>query len=284
MGNEGEVIVVVTSSHAPGQGGPPVTVGLRRITLAGEIDPSFGLGTPSVAPPIGGQIVGLFSPPGASASDYSAYTTYRIGGICWLDGTLYVVGTGFSGGATEVDELFDGSVIIVEHPVYNYLVLTQWSGAGLRDTTDPAAVQELGGKPMPVLVCHRRAAGIAHHPDRVRRRWYPLGPNGHSCRPHLHRLQLSHARTGAIPDQSPAGPRHNLRRRRDRSHPRPRPQPIRLRRVPAWQNAMHARVRRPDFIPDQDRDRPRTLPVVPRRRRQIRLAAAGARRHAIGGA
>lgn len=147
MGNEGEVIVVVTSSHAPGQGGPPVTVGLRRITLAGEIDPSFGLGTPSVAPPIGGQIVGLFSPPGASASDYSAYTTYRIGGICWLDGTLYVVGTGFSGGATEVNELFDGSVIIVEHPVYNYLVLTQWSGAGLRDTTDPAAVQELGANP-----------------------------------------------------------------------------------------------------------------------------------------
>ena len=119
----------------------PVAVGLRRVTPTGAYDPNFGLGLPSVAIPAAGTFRALLNPAGTTGghSDYRAF--FAPVGMVRLGTRLYVVGTGWTGGA-----YIQG--INRYRPTYPLLVITAWDANGSVDATfSSGGLQEAGYDP-----------------------------------------------------------------------------------------------------------------------------------------
>jgi hypothetical protein len=140
LDEDDQVIIVATTDHDPRQWGGYVTVGLRRMTTEGVIDANFGLGTPSVNKPDADQIVVLFAPSTPQTSE--DYNSFRLAGMAWLGTTLYLAGTGFSGGAK-----YSSGGLQITLPEYSGLVVTRWSQDGRTDPTVAGGFQEYGFDP-----------------------------------------------------------------------------------------------------------------------------------------
>ena len=141
LDTDDSVICVASSTHVPAnQFSTPVAVGLRRVTPTGAYDPNFGLGLPSVAIPAAGTFRPLLNPAGTTGghSDYRAFAPV---GMVRLDTRLYVVGTGWTGGAYIQD-------INRYRATYPLLVITVWDANGSVDATfSSGGLQEAGYDP-----------------------------------------------------------------------------------------------------------------------------------------
>ena len=132
---DGGVLIVVWSSRDSGSQDDAVTVGLRKVTVTGEYDDTFGLGPASANDPTDGQSMVLTNIDNTS----EVYQRVMPAGAVWLGDRLYVVATGSSG-------YFDTNAV---RPAYPLLVILGWhaDNGTVDETYFGQGLQEAGFTP-----------------------------------------------------------------------------------------------------------------------------------------
>jgi hypothetical protein len=132
--DENDAVICVAHTDHPASSSPFVTVGLRRITPAGNYDAGFGLGAPSVLTPSSSLYLTLITP-GGHGLEYGGVSPK---GVWWVGGKLYVVALAYAGG------YFSGNFV---RPRYPFLVVMRWNSDGSKDVTWFNGKQEAGLAP-----------------------------------------------------------------------------------------------------------------------------------------